>query len=368
VIDANGMTMMPGLIDLHVHLMILGHGKYVEWFPYMENNRKKVMRISAKQLLDAGVTTAADMGAPLEILDIRDRIEEGAIPGPRMLVSGPWITRSAWDELGMFFQYRIESPEEAARRAQELVDEGVDLIKTWSGMQEEDIRAVADVAHENDVQVHSHLYSPEAIRGAIDGGTDVIQHAGSAGVPPYDHSLVKEIAQKAIPVVPTIAHRIWIYPATRNFPERLDDPKLRKDFPPEIYKMVRESYNDGNIQQLSYFDTTPREIRHSEQAARQFIEANAMVAMGTDSGTPLNFHTEAAWREISAMVDSGMSPLQAISASTHVAAKALNIDDKVGTIEAGKKADIIAVDGNPLFDINVLRRVEHVIRDGRIHK
>ena len=88
-----GMTMLPGLVDLHVHLMILGHGEYAEWWPILDKAREEMMAISARQLLMAGVTTAVDLGAPIEILNVRDDINEGRIPGPRMLVSGPWITR-----------------------------------------------------------------------------------------------------------------------------------------------------------------------------------------------------------------------------------------------------------------------------------
>ena len=361
IVDTNGMTMLPGLVDLHVHLMILGHGEYDDWFPIFEQRKLEVMAISARQLLDAGVTTAVDLGAPIEIIETRDAIRAGRIPGPRLLVSGPWVTRytGSWPT---FFQYRITSPEEAGRRAQELVDRGVDLIKTWAGMTEEDIRAVAEVAHRNGLQVHSHVYSPEAIRGAIRGGADVLQHAGSGGNPPYPEDLVMEIAHLGIPVVQTIAHRIWVYPATEQFPERLDDPGYRSYFPDDLYREIKRSFKD--FHRLSYFHTTPRQIRNSRIAARQFIDAGAVMAMGTDSGSPLNFHTEAAWREIEALVDSGMTPLQAISISTLGGARALRMGDEIGTIEPGKLADILVVDGDPLADIRDLGRVVHVVKDG----
>ncbi len=366
VLDTSGRTMLPGLIDLHAHLMILGHGEYTEWFPIFDTHRDEVMEISARQLLLAGVTTAVDLGAPLEIIGVRDRIDAGEIPGPRLLVSGPWITREPWRALGMSFQYEIASSEEAAARTRELVDAGVDVIKTWRGMTEEDIRAVASVARPAGVQVHSHLYQPDAIRAAMRGGTDVIQHAGSGGNPPYPDDLIADIAHRGIPVVQTIAHRIWIYPDTIAFPERLQDPRLKEDFPPDIYAEVQRSFED--FHRLSYFATTPRQIRNSEIAARQFIEADAVLGMGTDSGTPMNFHTESAWREISALVDSGMSEIEAISAATKTGAEILGRGGQVGTIEPGKLADIIVVEGNPLFDINALGYVEHVVKGGVVYR
>lgn len=371
VIDTSGRTMLPGLIDLHVHLMILGHGSYDDWFPFFEDRKREIMRISARQLLEAGVTTAADMGAPMEILTVRDRIEAGEIPGPRMHVSGPWITRAPCgeDSYPCYFQHSIDSPEEAAAAARELADAGVDLIKTWVGMEEEDIRAVDGVADEAGLQVHSHLYHPKAAWGAIRGGTDVIQHAGSAGEYPYRDSLIREIAYNDIPVVPTMAHRIWVVPSTNDFRTRLHDPELAEDFPEEIHREVRSSFERTEFHRLDYYSTTPRQIRHAEMgAASQFIEANAVVAMGTDSGTPANFHTEAAWREIVAMVESGMSPHRAIVASTKIPAQVLGVFDEVGTIEPGKKADVIVVDGNPLRFVEKLDQVLYVMKDGVVYE
>ena len=365
VISTAGLTMLPGIIDLHAHLMILGHGEYSEWWPILEDKKEEMMAISAKQLLMAGVTTAVDLGAPLEILNVRDNINKGLLLGPRMLVSGPWITRSGRG-FPSHFQRRISSPEEAAEQANDLIDAGVDLIKTWSGMTEDDIRAVVEVAHKRGIKVHSHLYSPEAMWAGVRAGTDVIQHAGSGGNPPYSDDLIAEIAHRGIPIVQTIAHRIWIYPATLEFPERLQDARLQEDLPPDLYKEFQRSFE--GFHRNSYFRTTPRQIRNSKIAARQFIDANVTIAMGTDSGSPMNFHTEAAWREISALVDSGMTPIQAISASTKTGAEVIGLGSDLGTIEPGKLADIIVVEGNPLFDINALGYVRMVIKDGVRHK
>lgn len=364
VIDTRGRTMLPGLIDLHVHLMILGHGNYPDWWPVFESRMEEVMEISARQLLMAGVTTAVDLGAPYEILKLRDRIEAGEIPGARMLVSGPWITRRP-GSLPDYFQHTIDTPEEASAKTRELIDAGVDVIKTRY-VTEEDIRAIVGIAHPRGVQLHSHLYAPDAIWAAIRGGADVIQHAGSGGNPPYSEELLLEIAHRGIPVVQTIAHRVWIVPATIEFPERLEDPRLKEDLPTDLYEIVMGSFED--FHRLGYYRTTPRQIRNSKVAARQFIEANAVMAMGTDSGTPANFHTEAAWREISALVDSGMTPIQAISAATKTGAEVLGLGSELGTIEPGKLADVIVVNGNPLFDINVLGYVEHVVKGGVVYK
>jgi len=366
IIDGGGMTVMPGLIDLHVHTMFLGHGDYAEWFPIFEGKEEEMMEIAAKQLLMAGVTTAVDLGAPIEIVNVRDRINNGNAIGPRLLVSGPWISRRAWGSYPSYFQHVVTGPEEAAQRTQELVDAGVDVIKTWAGMGEADIRAVADVAHRSGIPVHSHLYTPESIWDAIRGGSDVLQHVGSGGNPDYPEDLIDAINVRNIPIVQTIAHRIWVYPSTIDFPERLQDPRLKEDLPRDLYSEFQRSFLD--FERLSYFRTTPRQIRNSKTAARQFIDANVVMGMGTDSGSPLNFHTESAWREISALVDSGMSPLQAISVSTKSGAEIIGRGSELGTIEVGKIADLIMVTGNPLSNIETLAKIERVMKGGVLYK
>ena len=105
-----------------------------------------------------------------------------------------------------------------------------------------------------------------------------------------------------------------------------------------------------------------------ERGLKQFIESGAMMGMGTDSGTPMNFHTEALWREIKAHVDMGMSPQRAISAATRIGANILGRGSDLGTIEPGKLADIIVVNGNPLFNIVALSHVQTVVKGGKVYK
>ena len=104
-----------------------------------------------------------------------------------------------------------------------------------------------------------------------------------------------------------------------------------------------------------------------ERGVRQFTDSGAVFGMGTDSGTPMNFHTEALWREIKAHVDLGVPPLRAISAATRIGARALGRGSDLGTIEPGKLADIIVVNGNPLFDIQALSNIEVVVKDGVVY-
>ncbi len=366
VFDTSGRTVMPGLIDAHAHVDLIGHGDYDRFYRFIGGTARlnEMVEISMGQLVRAGVTTAVDLGAPLEILEVRERVRQGEIPGPRLLASGAWITRITLDGVPLEYQNVVESPEEAARVAERLIDDGSDVIKLWSGLTEDDMRAVMAVARARGVRVHAHLYEPEAIWNAVRAEVDVFQHVGSGGNPPYADDLIAEIVRRRIPIVQTIAHRIWIYPATIAFRERLQDQRLRRDFPPDVYAEVQSSFED--FESLGYFRTTAQQIQNSALAAPQFIEAGAVIGVGTDAASPMNFHTEAMWREMEALVESGMSTMEVITAATKTNATILGLEDETGTLEVGKAADVLVVDGDPRADIRALDRVRLVVARGRV--
>ena len=185
VIDTRGRTMLPGLIDLHAHLTILGHGDYGRYFTWLAEESdlslEDIMEISAKQLLEAGVTSAVDLGAPLEeSVRVRDRIARGEIPGPRMSVSGAWVARRTFGGFPSEAQRLVSSPEEASQVVEELAKGGADVIKAWAGLTREDYDAIVATAHRHGIPVHAHLYDPESLRNALEAGVDVLQHVGSA--------------------------------------------------------------------------------------------------------------------------------------------------------------------------------------------
>ncbi len=372
VIDTSGRTMMPGMIELHAHLIILGHGNYGTWFPWIAKQGPgmlvTVMETSARQLLNAGITSAVDLGAPLaESLSVRDRIRKGEIPGPRMSMSGPWITRAAGGMTDQFGGIAVTTSEQAAREVERLAKAGVDVIKAHSGLTREDYKAIADAAHRNNLRVHAHVYAETDVRNALEMGIDVLTHAGSAGTaPPYSPQLITDIVNAGRPVVITAAHRAWIYPDTAAFPERLQDPVLKRDFAPEVYAEVQDSLK--NWRALGYFSRTDREMIFRVNGVKQFTDSGTVLGMGTDSGTPMNFHTEALWREAKVHVDMGMPAIKVISALTRVGATILGQQRDIGTVEPGKLADIIVVHGNPLYDITALGHVETVVKGGRVLK
>ena len=376
VIDTSGRTMMPGMMETHAHLAILGHGEYGRWFAWLAAHKaqfppERVFEISAKQLLMAGITAAIDLGGSMApSLAVRDRIARGEIPGPRMQVAGPPINHHAGpsgnpDQL-LGPGIGITTPAEAAAAVEDHIKQGVDVIKCQTPLSFDEYKAIVEAAHKHNVTVHAHLYTERELADAFHAGIDVLQHVGSAGVPLYSPALIKEIVDAGRPVVPTAAHRVYVWPATLDFPERLQSPQLKKDFPPEIYAEVQDSLKD--YRWLRYFATTDRQMFFGDEDMKQWITSGAVVGMGTDSGTPMNFHIDALWREAKAFVDHGMSPIRVISALTRINARIYGKPNELGTIEPGKLADIIVVDGNPLFDIVALSHVETVVKDGVVWK
>ena len=218
IVDANGYTVMPGLIDAHVHLDILGHGDYPTWHDMVRANYAEVMERSAAQLLAHGVTTARDAGGELQAsVQTRDRIQRGEIPGPRMLVSGGWIMN--WPDEQAKRNYRrfnlnAHTPEEARRAAASLFDGGADFIKAYTGLTLEQMKAITDEAHRRRKRVGAHVYTDEEINVAIEGGVDLLDHAGSGHQNPlFEHETLRLIADRQIPVAQSIAHRVTLYPA-----------------------------------------------------------------------------------------------------------------------------------------------------------
>ncbi len=166
IVDTSGKTMLPGLIEAHGHVVVLGAGDYASWFPWInahggDKMLTKVMETAAREMLMAGVTSEVDLGAPLSVLSVRDRINKGEIVGTRIFASGPWIarTRGGGDGGAMqvgFGGLSISSSEQAAAEVDRLAKAGVDLIKAHGGLTAADYKAIADAAHKNRIRVHAH--------------------------------------------------------------------------------------------------------------------------------------------------------------------------------------------------------------------
>ena len=237
VIDTAGMTVLPGLMDMHVHLMILGHADYEYWDKtYMSRFRDLIMPIAAKQLLMSGVTTVRDLGAPLEdSIEIRRRIEKGEIPGPRLFVSGPFIQHRPYFEYEKFVRWGVEGADDARAKVQKLVDAGVDFIKLidQDQMTDDEVRTVVETAHKGGKAVVAHAHREDEIRIGLKHNVDCFEHTGLATEPAYPEDILAGLRKRnnTLYWCPTVEGLLLADYTARTFPERLDDPRWQADLP-----------------------------------------------------------------------------------------------------------------------------------------
>ena len=368
VIDTRGMTILPGLADMHVHLMILGHGDYEHWdITYGKRFRSEIMPAAAKQLLMSGVTFARELGAPLDdILDVKRRIEKGEIPGPRLFVSGPFFQHKPYFDYEKEFRWGVAGAVDARAKVQKVVDAGVDLIKLidQDQMTDEEVRAIVDAAHKAGRPVVAHAHREEEIRIGLKVGVDSFEHTGLATEPEYPEDILAGIRKRnqTLAWCPTIEGLYLSEYTADGFPERLNDPRWQEGLAPDLIRDIRESLR--NVGALPYFQLVRRRIPTLPKKFRQLRETGVTLLVGTDSGIPGNFHTDSTWRELATWVDLGMTPMQAIAGATRWPAMWLKKEKDIGTIAPGRYADIIAVRGDVLKHVDLLQRVDVVVKNG----
>jgi imidazolonepropionase-like amidohydrolase len=369
-VDTSGMSVLPGLMDMHVHLMIVGHADYEHWdTTYPPRFRDEIMPAAARQLLSSGVTTVRELGAPLEdILAVRRRIESGEIVGPRLFVSGPFIQRAPYADHEKEFRWGVSSPEDARAKVQRLVDAGVDFIKLIDQDQltDDEVEAIVETAHAGGVTVVAHAHREDEIRMGLEHGVDCFEHTGLATAPGYPEDILAGLRKRNASLYwcPTIAPLYLAEYTARSFPDRLDDPRWQRDLSPDVAEDVRRSLR--SISSLDYFTLTLRRIPTLADKFRQLRETGVTLLVGTDSGIPGNFHTDSTWREIDTWVRLGMTPMQAIAGATRWPARFLRREDDLGTLAPGRLADVIAVRGDVLRYPALLQRVDLVVKGGEI--
>jgi imidazolonepropionase-like amidohydrolase len=368
IIDTEGMSVLPGLMDMHVHLMLIGHADYEHWDKtYMPRFRTEIMPIAARQLLMAGVTTARELGAPLEdILDVRRRIDKGEIPGPRLFVSGPFIQKRPYFDYEKTFRWGVDSPDDARTKVQRLVDAGVDVIKLIDQDQltAAEVAAVVETAHRGGKPVVAHAHREDEIRVGLEHGVDGFEHTGLATAPGYPEDILAALRKRNNTLFwcPTIEGLFLADYTARVFPERLDDPVWQQGVPRDIVDDIRKSLR--NVTSLDYFTLTFRRLPTLGRKFQQLRETGVTMMVGTDSGIPGNFHTDSTWRELETWVRLGMTPMQAIAGATRWPARFLKKDRELGTLAPGRLADVIAVRGDVLTHVSLLQRVDVVVKNG----
>ncbi|NKB89949.1 MAG: amidohydrolase family protein [Acidobacteria bacterium] len=368
VISTEGMTVMPGLIDMHVHMKLLGHGDYRRWNDlYADRMNELVMPIAASQLLSSGVTSARDLGAvPDEILELRRQIDAGEIPGPRMFVSGPFLQVAPYEDYEAPFRWGVSSEREARQTVQQLARQGVDTIKLIDQDQMEDavVAAIVETAHAEGLPVVAHGHRMEEIRVGLRHGVDNFEHTGLGTAPGYPEDVLEGLRERNASLywTPTVTPLLTMRYTGEIFPERLDDPRWRDGMPAEVADEIRGSL--AQITHLPYYALFPSRIPKLRHKFNQLRDTGVTLMIGTDSGIPTMFHNDSTWREMALWVEFGVPAMQVIQAATLWPARFLGAEDDIGVLAEGRFADVIGVRGDPLTDMRVLAEVDLVVKGG----
>jgi imidazolonepropionase-like amidohydrolase len=355
VIDLSKATVLPGFIDTHTHVMLNGDITAEEYdeqllkqsIPY----RAILAARNAHIALSHGFTTLRDVeteGAMFADVDVKTAIANGEVPGPRMQVATRAMTPTGmYPLLGYSWELKVptgvqyvDGVDGARKAVREQVMYGADWIKYYSDRRyhfesdgvlhsmvnftDEEARAIVDEAHRLGKKVAAHAIGSDGIAAALRAGVDTIEHGDG-----LTDALMDEMAKRGIYWVPTITVGMYVAPGRGGNWQRMADLQ-RDNFPKAIKKGVK-------------------------------------IALGTDAGG-FDWKKLNQAKEFEYYVQYGMTPMQAIRAGTSVPAELLGWGDKVGTIEAGRWADIVAVSGDPLKDITELQKVVFVMKGGAVIK
>lgn len=343
IYDLSGKTVLPGLIDLHYHSM-LDHESAYSSNTWEDPDAMVALRAAnnLKTSLEAGVTTVRDIGGVRDIpSSLKKALAMKLIPGPRFYTAGRIITNSgghAWE-----FSEIADGNDQILRAIRSRFPEGAprcDLIKiTWNlpgGYTNEEIRTAVETTHRYGRKISIHAFQPESIHACVEYGVDTIEHGW-------------EIDSKTIPLA--VKNKTIIVPTMYVVAKMLADERVKAEYKEETYEKVMDQWKKYWVMILDNL--------------KPYVAAGGLIALGTDCGCfPLNF--DDAPNELITYSELGLTPFQVVQAGTINAAMALGIEDRTGTLEQGKWADLIVLDGNPLDDLESLKRLNMVILDGDV--
>ncbi len=375
VIDASGKFILPGLIDTHVHLELVGLSDIGELPAEWSEPEKSRKLITTNALLDlaAGFTTVRDLGSTEAVLRIRDEIGAAKLPGSRIVASGPQLVKKSGQAPPERIFMEYDGPEDARAKARLLIRRGVDVIKIRLTRQRpvpslEEVRAIVDEAHRSHLlaTVHTDVPADDLVALAIDAGADGIEH--NAPLRSQDAQVLARMARR---------HMSSMAGAGAFFLQRIDETGLidgrgqaqSRLFPADVLAALRSGMDALHRQTLemkqSGWDAAQRQAGFSQEMRRAH-QAGVLVVFGTDCGAYGIVHGEQ-YKALYGETRMGSSAMEAILMATRDAAAALGKAAEMGTIEPGKLADIIIVDADPLADLRNLSQVYRVIKGGAVY-
>ena len=343
-IDLSGKYIMPGLINSHVHITMEPVGNSFEIIKNESDAMTSLRGVkNLKKTLESGTTYFRDLGGPVGIdLDLRNAVNKKFIEGPEFLAAGKVVCMTGGH--GWMTGREADGPVETRKAAREQLKAGADVIKvmaTGGVMTEgvepgspqftiEEMASAIEEAHKAGKKTATHAQGTTGIKNAIKAGIDSIEHGFY-----LDDEIFEMMKEKGVFLVATLVAPYFIV----------------------------ENGKDGTIPEYAVKKATDAMAAHQESFKKAY-KAGVKIAMGTDSGTPYNHHGSAP-HEIKLMIECGMSPMDALVASTKGSAECLGITDKYGTIEKDKFADFLVLDSNPLDNIDTLFNINSVYKLGK---
>ena len=343
VFDLRGAYVMPGLIDAHCHITLSGGLVEAE---LAHDPRTRILRAAdnARRTLLAGITTIRDTcGLDDSDVLLRDAITAGHVPGPRIIACGRMITMTGGH--GWFYGQEVDGPDAVRRAVRERIKVRTDWVKFMAsgGFAEEgeqpassqldadELAAGVREAAKAGRKTCAHAHGAPAIKNCLRAGIDSIEHASF-----LDGEAIDLLRQRDGFIVPTFS----IY-------HKMKETGADHDLPAFVVELARRAW---------------------DLKVERFVEAyraGVRVAAGSDNGSPAAPHPDIA-TELELLVRIGLSPYEALRAATADAAKLLGLDEEIGTLEPGRRADLIVLGDDPLSDVSAVRRVAGVIKDGTI--
>ncbi|MEL7311839.1 MAG: amidohydrolase family protein [Pseudomonadota bacterium] len=378
VISLEGMDVLPGLWEAHAHLMLTGHADYPHWQrAYTERFASEIMPASALQLLLAGVTSTRDLGAPLDAsVALLEAVESGDSPGPRLFMSGPFLQADV-AEWQKGYRWAVRSAGEAKRRVAQLDEAGMVIVKLidQDKMPRSVAQAIVDEAHARGMKVVAHSHRPDEIRVGLEIGVDNFEHTGLTTAPEYPPDVMLMLKERTArgrvaggPLfwTPTV-EGLWNFDRTVANPEKLDDPCWKVGLQGDTIEDIAASIAEPG--QLGYTRLTPLRKPTLKRKIAQLREAGVVFLVGTDSGIPMKFHCQSTWNELDVLVRvMGLPVMDVIRSAVYWPAVMMDVEADLGTVSAGKFADIIAVRGDVLQYVSLLQDVDFVMKGGVVYK
>ena len=372
-VSTEGMTVLPGLWDMHVHLIYSGHPNPTAWFRHGAEFERVTIPASARQMLAAGVTSVRDLAAPAgPMLAVKRRIADGSLPGPTVYAAGPALAKLAPNQTTITSQFlAITDAADARAKTRQLLDAGVDVVKIFFAerMSHEERAAIIGEAHARGKKVAAHGQTDAEVRLGLDMGVDDFQHIGIDS-PEYAADIMERLrarVQRGPPLywTPTVGANGLLNAAYfASKPELLDDPESYLGLPPPLIAEVKQGW-------AAYEPRLPRADAEAivRRKVAQLREAGVELVFGSDEGSPGEPARHATWMDADLWVRVlGFDPMWVLQRMTSGAAAAMGVDGETGSVVAGKHADVIAVGGDPLRHIDVLRDPKLVMRHGRRFK